>query len=95
MPAQGRICLAEINGRPAIAFRHSTLYFWCPAKYAVAKDEEGKEWCDPIEIEPDTEAGISLAEVAGRPAIAYAPWGGQELIYIRADDEFGLDWPNG
>jgi len=93
--SQGRICLAEINDRPAIAYSHTPGSFWFFVKYVVAKDSEGSEWNIPITVDAETDVsdGISLAEVAGRPALAYGNRVGDELIYIRALDNFGLEWP--
>jgi PKD repeat protein len=91
----GRICLAEINGRPAIAYSHTPGTFHFFVKYVVAKDNEGSEWNDPVTVDPATDVsdGIALAEVAGGPAMAYGNRVGEELIYIHAVDNFGLEWP--
>ena len=91
----GRICLAEINGRPAIAYSHTPDTIWYFVKYVVAKDNEGKEWNEPVTVDPATDVsdGITLSEIAGRPAMAYGNRVGEELIYIRALDNFGLEWP--
>jgi len=91
----GRICLAEINDRPAIAYSHTPGTIWYFVKYVVAKDNVGKEWNEPVTVDIDTDVsdGIALAEVAGRPAMAYGNRVADELIYIRALDDFGLEWP--
>ncbi|OPX23272.1 MAG: hypothetical protein B1H03_02105 [Planctomycetales bacterium 4484_113] len=91
----GRICLAEINGRPAIAYSHTPGTICYFVKYVVAKNAEGTEWNEPITVDPATDVsdGITLAQVAGRPAMAYGNRVAEELIYIRADDEYGLIWP--
>ncbi|MCD6282168.1 PKD domain-containing protein [bacterium] len=91
----GRICLAEINKRPAIAYGHTPGTIWYFVKYVVAKDNEGKEWNEPVTVDPATDVsdGITLSEIAGRPAMAYGNRVGEELIYIRANDEYGLEWP--
>jgi len=91
----GRICLAEINGRPAIAYSHTSGAIWYFVKYVVAKDNQGDEWNEPVTVDPATDVsdGIALAEVAGAPAMAYGNRVGDELVYIRAMDSFGLEWP--
>lgn len=91
----GRICLAEINDRPAIAYSHTPGTFWYFVRYAVAKDNTGAAWETPITVDTNTDVsdGITLSEVAGRPAMAYGNRVGDELIYISALDNFGLEWP--
>lgn len=88
--------LALIGGHPAIAYRDADggdLYF------TRAGDAAGQHWPAPNIVRVDgalDDVGqyASLAEVAGRPAIAYYDLTHGDLRFIRADDQNGSSWPS-
>jgi hypothetical protein len=85
--------LAVVNGRPAIAY-----YDGAPNKnlmYVRANDAAGADWGAPVIVDSAGVVGkfASLAEVDGRPAIAYyddSP--NQDLKYVIASDAAGTRW---
>ncbi len=90
--------LAVIGGRPAIAYRSESEG---DLLFARALDPAGSAW--PAEASIVTVAGFgiddagryaSLAEVGGRPAIAYYDGSSGDLMFVRANDGAGTDWPN-
>jgi len=96
-----RCAVAEVEGRPAVAYlvKHSsTDYNLC---YRRALDSAGNSWGDEMLI--DTWAQdffyLELVIVAGRPAVLYQ--GTETLLadqppavkYVRASDAFGAAWP--
>ncbi len=94
--SSGRLGFAVISGRPAVAYANGDftsrkLY------YIVANDTLGKEWGELVEVHPtiNVTENVALLEVNGRPAIAYCEYGStnNQLRFIRAEDEFGYEWP--
>ncbi|MEZ5339384.1 MAG: hypothetical protein R3F46_14125 [bacterium] len=92
--------LTIVDGHPAVAFRGfggsvpTTGLF-----YSRALDSEGRVWGDPValELDPNDMRSISLAVIAGNPAVAYISNGALQMRYIRAADAHGqtqADWSN-
>lgn len=83
-----------INGKPAVCFFESnndSLFF------AIANDSSGTSWNTPISLGDGTSANTaysSVAEVNGRPAIAFKKSPYDTLFYIRANDANGSSWPS-
>ncbi len=91
----GKLTLAEINGNPAVAFHDYAIGGGYMVKYVFGSSPDGGVWEVVNVAEPDlAKPYISLAEVAGRPAITYGKWGGDELVFVRANDADGRDWPS-
>ena len=91
----GRIGFAAICGRPAVAYANGP---WDNRRlhYVVAEDGLGESWGTPIVVDAETfiRENVSLLEVNGSPAIFYCgSEGSGTLRYIRALDNFGLEWP--
>ncbi len=87
--------LAMIAGRPAIAYRSSSSG---DLMFARAGDSQGSSWPAGAIVRVDgvlSDAGYyaSLADVAGRPAIAYYDGTAGDLKFARALDEAGAAWP--
>jgi hypothetical protein len=87
--------LADIGGRPAVAY-----YRPAPGvlRYACGLDSAGSGWSAPVTVDDNGGGGgtgefPALAEVGGRPAIAYRNTTGQSLAYVRALDATGASWP--
>ena len=88
-PTSGIPSLAVIDGRPAVSYATGRVFYEALA-YVFSFDPVGDAWSDPIYLGDGYGAdATSLAEVAGRPAIAWDPWG---VRYIRADDSAGTSW---
>ena len=86
--------LAEVNGRPAIAYVNTTYDPNNDFRYVRASDPDGDSWGAPVILDSSTEgvlvgAGCSLNVINGRPAIAYVHHG---FRYIEARDINGEDW---
>jgi len=86
----GYCAIALVNGLPSVSYFNNTddrVY------YCSARDSEGREWNDPVEIDSgigNFGGGTALAEIAGNPAVA---WGkGDSARYRRALAPDGLDW---
>ncbi len=78
---------ALVQGNPAFAYRVGTS---SALTFRRALDADGTEWGNPIEVDPSSSAYMDLAEVAGRPAIAYSA--GSEVRFVRALDATGTTW---
>lgn len=80
--------LAEVEGRPAIAFQSTGL------RYMRANDSTGSSWGGSLLLDSDIQAGqhASMAIVQGRPAIAYFDMTNTRLRYVRANDSTGSSW---
>ncbi|MCC7479656.1 PKD domain-containing protein [bacterium] len=87
--------LAEIDGKPAIAYYGATdtdLY------YVRAADSKGQFWVgSPVRVNSvqsdSTGRWPCLRKVFGRPAVAFHDSGNDDLMYCRADDPLGDSWP--
>jgi|GEM_PF-2553370 len=80
-----------VDGRPAIVYRKEDddLY------YHISDDVNGDEWFSPphriARITGASDVSCSLAEVNGRPAVAYSVED-ESVFFAIADDESGLSW---
>lgn len=82
--------LELINGLPALAYVNAGG----AAIYSLSSGApDGSNWVDETEIDPAILSGLCLAEVNGRPAVAYIK-DPTHLNYIRADDAAGTSWLN-
>lgn len=86
--------LAVINGRPAIAYRDAANG---DLLYMRAFDASGAVWPEsPVRIAgavADVGRFASLADVNGRPAVAYYNGSTGDLEYVRSNDANGSSWP--
>jgi hypothetical protein len=90
--------LRIIGGKPAGVSSASLLIEGGRIDFASAKDAAGDAWnpvvsvYDGFQINP-TAAG--LMEVMGNPAVAFSDDSGgtYKLLYVRANDAAGTDWP--
>jgi len=83
--------LAEINGRPAVAY---CFYDDIGLYYRTATGADGTEWELPVMANQQNQSRaeeLSLALVDGRPAIA---WVDPALLYAIAADPLGETWPH-
>ena len=99
-PSVTYMVLAEINGRPTIGLASSSggepgLF------YIHASDPQGSAWGAKQEIVSGATNHVSLAEVNGRPAMAYETnqitFGGEtqyhyQAWYVIAEDSTGSSW---
>ncbi|MCD6282169.1 PKD domain-containing protein [bacterium] len=83
--------LANINGRPAISYRH---YGNKELRFVRADDESGSGWPDaPVVVENDHDPWYTCLFVAnGNPAIVYQDDEAENLMFVRANDENGDTW---
>ena len=89
------IDLAIVNGNPAIAFVGENSL-----QYVRASDKDGTNWPAPVTIKSAspgvfTARVVSLATIAGRPAIVCWNAVSNNLCYFRADDSNGDAWSGG
>ena len=84
--------LALVDGRPAIAYFRSIPNY--DLKYVRAGDAIGSSWGTPLTVDSAGDVGLyaSLAEVEGRPTIAYYDNTNDDLKYVRAGDATGSSW---
>ncbi|MGK0189034.1 MAG: hypothetical protein ACI9R3_004851 [Verrucomicrobiales bacterium] len=86
--------LTVINGRPAVAYRDAANG---DLLYMRAFDSSGASWPEsPTRIAgaiTDVGRFASLAEVNGRPAVAYYNSSTGNLEYVRSADANGSSWP--
>jgi hypothetical protein len=87
-----RICLAEINGRPAVMFARSGTDL-C---YARSTDATGGAWIPGFVLGGSLNGGdtapLALASVNGNPAVAFTRNSGTGLLfYMRATDPDGVN----
>jgi hypothetical protein len=87
------LTLLEVDGHPAIAYyRQGALY------YVRASEPEGPSWGSPGPTQLDGQAGqtrgmhLSMALIAGHPAVAYYDFSNALLRYLRADSADGSTW---
>jgi PKD repeat protein len=81
--------LAVINSNPAIAFYDSTDQ---QGLYIRANDAQGSSWPSAAKvIRGESSYYLSLAEAAGRPAVAYQT-SMSNIVYERASDINGDSW---
>lgn len=76
--------LADINGKPAIAYAGTRL------RYVGAANASGTKWNAPVVVFDQATLGASLAVVNDRPALAFY---GSGLFFVRANDTNGTAWP--
>lgn len=94
------VSLAEVNGRPAIAYAgdtnssmvdvNSALYF------AMAKDADGTAWNEPVGViivsnRTYIPPNVGIGAVNGHPAMTYVDVNSR-LVFRRANDPEGTDW---
>lgn len=82
--------LAEIDGKPVVAY---TDFF--DMYYVAANDEDGSSWNEPINVDVSPYVGvldISIADVAGWPAISFTETQYRKTCYIRALNSNGTTW---
>ncbi|MEZ5338583.1 MAG: hypothetical protein R3F46_09985 [bacterium] len=90
--------LAVISGNPAVAFQDAGSRTLKYLRSSTVHGHAPANWATSIEVDDDFRAGegLSLAEVDGRPAIAYQVAGSfNELRYAwssTADGKDGADW---
>lgn len=83
--------LADVNGRPALAFATSDAQHF---SYVVSSDALGTAWSTPVNVLTSDGANsnaTALAVIGGQPAVA-AYDGVNGIQYIRAADQYGTDW---
>jgi hypothetical protein len=94
----GSPALSLIGAEPAVAYQHSAGN----TMFALSVEEpDGSAWAENVAFDPPPLNGQSfktpgLAEVAGRPAIAFGfigPGEPERLAFVRADDAAGTAWP--
>ncbi len=93
LDAQNHFALAEVGGQPAIAsgtaFGGEEGIF-----YFRGLDADGQQWSSPGLLDAnDGSTSVSLATIAGRPALAYFALQNFELRFMRAGDALGQSWP--
>jgi hypothetical protein len=89
----GRESLAVIGGKPAFSiYRKQSDYN--DLLFIGARDTHGADWRPPVLIDDlgNTNTDPPLAEVAGKPAIAYVNGALEILKFVRALDETGEHW---
>jgi len=92
--------MAIINGHPAVAYTsHETDTDYYDLHFVQATDAEGNTWGTPVVVDSDSGERVgeycSLAEIHGRPAIAYLATSSPdaiELRYVEAKDLNGEVW---
>lgn len=91
------VSMAIIDGRPAVAYTIATELgggwnIW----YKRASDQYGNAWpSGHKDITDDGRGGVSLADIDGRPAIAFRSCSEFDLFYVRAADQTGgANWPS-
>lgn len=87
--------LAVVGGFPAVSFYDPINY---DLVYVRATDAGGTAWGTPVTLDngasSDSRGRYStLLVVDGRPAVAYYNTASGELMYIRANDASGTEWP--
>lgn len=82
----GHAPLAEVNGRPAIAFTVGSRL-----AYSRSDDSAGLRWTEEVTIDRADVRTIALRSIAGHPAIAYRDYQGS-LKFVRAEDPDGRHW---
>ncbi|MCB1188284.1 PKD domain-containing protein [bacterium] len=94
----GKPSLAIIGGQPAVSYYWSVNAYHGYIVYKRAGDASGSIWPGETMV-----AGVdysieswhnSLAEINGRPAIAFREMIGGSLRYVRASDAAGGAWPD-
>ena len=78
-----RPCIAEIAGKPAVAYKYRPIMAQDYLMYIAATDVDGNNWGAVETVDSTHSAGhvISMTEVGGRPAIAYTHNGPGELWF--------------
>jgi hypothetical protein len=78
--------LAEVNGRPAVAYLAPNGGY---LTYCRAKDARGEMWNKPVQLDDNGSTFCTLAVIKGNPAIVYWKGGISELKFIRCADANG------
>ena len=90
------ISLAVVNGLPSIAYySHDSIRHSNDLKFIHATDANGLSWGSSVTVAKQIGSNVSLAEVAGKPAITYFPTASDELTFVRAPElppSFNIDW---
>jgi predicted small lipoprotein YifL len=87
--------LVEVNNRPAVAYLDLTNFQVRYAQASTGDGTSGSDWLGrSLAVNPLGEfpAYLSLAVVAGNPAVAYyaADFSFQDLVFVRSDDADGI-----
>ncbi|MCA9982307.1 MAG: hypothetical protein KDD89_15790, partial [Anaerolineales bacterium] len=86
---------AMVNGNPAVAYFENTSGAKA-VKYMRANDALGSSWPAPITVaannSPVWGMDVSMAVIAGNPAIVFSDRVNQTLSYVRANDADGTSW---
>jgi PKD repeat protein len=94
----GKCSLAVINGNPAVCYYWAVNAYHGYLMYKRSDDAHGAMWLSPITVVGDAETvhcwHTSLAEINGRPAIAFREMYAGELQYVRSVDAVGDSWPD-
>jgi len=83
--------LAQVNGRPAIAYSNVDNI---EVRYVRAQDTTGTAWGTPVRVNPPGMKAFygSLAVIDGIPVIAFLNTDSDDLMISRADDANGTNW---
>jgi hypothetical protein len=90
--------LADVNGRPALVEVAARGMLDWSMYYTVAQDAAGSSWSPAFLVPSGANPYVDrplLGVVAGRPALAWPSFSGSGpgAWYLRANDDYGLDWP--
>ena len=99
------VSLAEVNGRPGIAFEQNLIItgdetvFDDRLLYAVATDGTGDTWSSPVQLAQEARIGTPLSAYRPKllmanslPATAFVGGTGDRIRFIRGADIFGATW---
>jgi hypothetical protein len=87
------LTLAEVNGKPALAYARNTGTF--TMYYVQAQDISGTTWNPKVDLGMGWQE-CSLGFFGGVPGLAFAgPLGGQNLEFRNGDDADGTAWGGG
>jgi hypothetical protein len=84
--------MAEVDGRPAIAYWDSGAEW---LMFLRANNADGSSWpvtATPVDTATTADQGLALEVVDGNPAIAYVDNGNDDLLYVRASNATGSSW---
>ena len=84
------VSMAIINSNPAMSYYSENDNL----KFVRALDLDGDSWGTPVYADAADHVGRknSLAEINGRPAIAYFDDATDRILYVRANDTNGATW---
>jgi hypothetical protein len=88
--------LADVDGKPAVAYIQPDLGYWPPGKLclAYAEDALGTSWREPVEVAPEAQL-CAVVEAGGMPAVIYTVRNETfyyDLCYTRALDASLETW---